>query len=201
LRGLAFYGSELSAAQVAQHYEDWTQEGKPKVADNERALAIYLFDENGGKIVHNQVRSGIDLSIPKRYMILHQTFLESPWSELHTQKNYLNNVAINIAGFVPLGFLVYAYFSLAGRLSQPAVATVIVGATVSATIEIIQAYLPTRDSGMTDIITNTLGTDVGIVLYHAAAVALARVCWQRDGGPGTAGYPEPGKPIKQYKYR
>lgn len=29
LRGLAIYRSELNAAQVTEHYEDWTQKGKP----------------------------------------------------------------------------------------------------------------------------------------------------------------------------
>src|SRR5208283_1081549 len=45
LLGLAIYRSELNAAQVAQHYEDWTQKGKPTGALNEHALAVYLLDE------------------------------------------------------------------------------------------------------------------------------------------------------------
>jgi len=177
LRGLAIYKSELNATQVAQHHEDWTQKGKPMVAKNERALALYLFDEHAGKAIHNQVRSGIDLYIPERYLVVHQTLLESPWSEFHTQKSYLylKNGLINIGGFIPLGFSVYAYLSLARRARWPAVATVIAGAIVSLTIEVLQAYLPTRDSGMTDVITNTLGTCVGVVLCHAAAFPLVRV--------------------------
>ena len=124
LRGLAIYRSELSAAQVAQHYEDWTQKGKPTVAEDERALALYLFDEHAGKIVHNQVKSGIDLYIPERYLVVHQTLLEPPWREFHTQGSYLKNVFINIAGFIPLGFFFYAYFSSVRQIKCAAVATV-----------------------------------------------------------------------------
>ena len=175
LRGVALYRSELSAAQVAQHYQDWVQKGKPMVGDSERALALYLFDERAGNIVHNEVRSGIDLYIPERYLVVHQTLLEPAWKEFHRQKNYLKNALFNIGGFVPLGFLVCAYFSLAGRVRRPAIAAVVVGAIVSATIEVLQAHLPTRDSGMTDVITNTIGACIGVLLYHAAAAPLTRM--------------------------
>jgi len=175
LRGLAIYSSELNAAQVIQHYKDWTRKGKPAIAQNERALALYLLDEHSGTIIHNQAKSSIDLYIPERYLVVHQLFLEPPWKEFHRQRGYLNNVLINIAGFIPLGFCFCVYFSSARRLRSAAVATVIVGLVVSLTIEVLQAYLPTRDSGVTDVITNTLGTCVGVVCYHAAALPLARV--------------------------
>ncbi len=174
LRGLAIYRSELDAAQVTQHYEDWTQKGKPTVAQNESALALYLFDEHSGTILHNQVRSGVDLYIPERYLVLDQTLLEPPWKEFHGQWSYLKDVVINIAGFVPLGAFFHAYFSSARRMSWAGVATVISGSVVSLTIEVLQAHLPTRNSGVTDVITNTLGTCIGVVFYRAAALPLAR---------------------------
>jgi VanZ like family/Concanavalin A-like lectin/glucanases superfamily len=182
LRGLALYGSDLSAEQVAQHYGEWTRKGKPTFADGERALALYLFDERAGKIIHNRVGSGIDLYIPARYVVVHQTLLEPPWSEFRTQWGYLKNALINIGGFVPLGFSVYAYFSLVRRLRRPAVATVIVGAIVSVTIEVLQACLPTRDSGMTDLFTNTLGTCIGVLFCRAATPPLVQLSARRSQG-------------------
>ena len=186
VRALALYGSELSAAKVVEHYERWTRRGKPWVADNERAIALYLFDEHAGNVIHNQIRSGIDLHIPERYMVVHQTLLEPSWKEFRTQGSYLKNALINIGGFVPLGFSMCAYFSSVRRLRRPAAATVIVGVLVSFTIEVLQSYLPTRDSGMTDLITNTLGTWVGVVSFKAAAAPLGRVLTARR----CAGRPE-----------
>ena len=175
LRGLALYRSELSAAQVARHYEEWTQKGNPVTTDNERVRALYLFDEHTGKIVHDYAGSGGDLYIPEHFLLVHQIFLELPWSEMRTPHSYVKNVLINIAGFVPLGLLWCAYFSSIHRIRWPAAATVILGFTVSFTVETLQASLPTRFSGMTDIITNTLGSCLGALLYYAAALPLARV--------------------------
>jgi len=166
LRGLAFYDQELSPAQVVHHYETWTEKGKPDVLENERPVALYLFHERAGRIIHNQVPSGTELYIPERYQIVDQFFLEPFWEEFDPTWSYWRDVLINIAGFVPFGFLFCAYFSLAGRVKRPALITILLGFAVSLTIECLQSLLPTRDSGTTDLITNTLGTCYGVWLYR-----------------------------------
>jgi hypothetical protein len=165
LRGLAFYDEELSPAQVLHHYATWIKKGRPDVSENEHAVALYLFDERAGRVIHNQVPSRTGLYIPDRYLVLDQVFLEPFWEEFHLGWSYWNNVLINITGFIPFGFLVCAYLSLAGRIKRPALITILLGFIVSLTIETIQSLLPTRDSGTTDLITNTLGTWVGVSLY------------------------------------
>jgi hypothetical protein len=104
LRGLAIYNRELTARQVFRHYETWAAMGRPEVSENERSVALYLFDEHVGSVVHNHVSSGIDLYIPERYLILHQIFLKPLWKEFELSWDYLEDVLTNIAGFIPLGF-------------------------------------------------------------------------------------------------
>ena len=178
LRGLAIYKRELTADQVARHFETWTTKGRPDLGQNDQVVATYLFDEHQGRVVHDRGGSGIDLYIPQEYAIVHEKFLEPPWMEYYTGWSYWKNVGINIGGFIPLGFFFCAYLTSERQLSRPALVTVILGAVVSITIEVLQSYLPTRDSGMTDIITNTIGTVLGVVLYRWKAALLNKTLHQ-----------------------
>ena len=169
LLGLAIYDRELTAPQVYQHFQGWMTKGRPAVASDEGSQAIYLFDEHSGSVVHNQVSPGVDLYIPERYVIADQTLLESPWSEFYVGWSYWKNVVINIVGFIPLGFFFYIYFVSVRKLEKAALVTIILGFSLSLTVEILQAFLPTRQSGMTDVITNTIGTCVGVALFRCKA--------------------------------
>jgi hypothetical protein len=170
LRGLAIFDRELTAAEVLQHFNTWTKSGQPEISGKEDPLALYLFEERAGNVVHNHVASAPNLYIPDHYLILHQVFLELPWKEFHAGWGYYKNLIINIGGFVPLGFVFCAYFSSVRHYKRAQFITILLGATVSLTIEVLQAYIPTRDSGMTDVITNTLGTALGAPLYGWKAV-------------------------------
>jgi VanZ family protein len=173
LKGLAIYESELSPEQVVRHYEDWTQRQAPGQGKHERALALYLFNERGGKVIHSAIGSGVDLDIPRQYLVVHQLLFEPPWQEFRTQQNYLKNCIINVGGFVPLGFFFSLCFAAVWKIKRALLATILLGAAVSLIIELFQAYLPTRYSGMTDVISNTLGTCVGVVLYRVGILPLA----------------------------
>ena len=174
LRGLALYHRELTAEEVRQQYESWTRNGQANVSEGDCAVALYAFKEHCGDVIHNQVALGADLYIPKRYMELHHTLLGRPWDEYYPGWNYRKDVLINIGGFIPLGFFFYAYLSLAWPFRRSALVTIILGAVLSLTIEILQGYLPTRDSGLTDVITNTLGTTAGVRLCQCASVVGER---------------------------
>jgi hypothetical protein len=166
LRGLAIYHQDLTAAQVFRHYQTWTSKGRPDVAEEERAVALYLFDEHTGNIVHNNVRSGVDLYIPDHFMLFHQLFLEPPWEAYRLTWSYWNSTLINVLGFIPFGFFFCAWLSIR-PMHRAGLVTILLGTTVSLTIEILQAYLPTRNSGITDLFTNTLGTAIGVMLYRS----------------------------------
>jgi hypothetical protein len=183
LKGLAIYDKALTAAQVLQHYNAWTANQSAEI-ERENPIALYIFREGSGNSIHNQMSSEADLRIPERFFVLHAPFLKPPWSEYQPGWEFWKNVLINVGGFVPLGFFFRAYFVSVGRIDRAVIATIVLGGIVSLTIEVLQAFLPTRDSGITDLITNTLGTAIGAMLYSSdpvrslfAAVGLRGSVW------------------------
>jgi VanZ family protein len=170
LKGLAIYDRELSAAEVSQSSVDWTKGSRLDSANDEGAAARYLFDEGNGNLVRNQVDASTNLLIPERFFVLYPEFLEPPWDEYRPGWRYWKNIAVNVVGFIPLGFVLYAYLSEVRQAKHPAALTIALGFAVSLTIEVLQAFLPTRDSGMTDLVTNTFGTALGVMAFRHKAV-------------------------------
>lgn len=170
LRGLAFYRSELTAAEVLRHYASWTGAGRPDITITQEQAALFLFDEGSGDVVHNGAASGADLYVPARYHQVHHAALKRPWDEYRLDSDYWKSAVINVAGFVPLGFFLYGYLFLGLRTRRAALITILVGALLSLNVEILQSFLPTRDSGMTDIITNSLGTALGAGLCRCTSI-------------------------------
>jgi VanZ family protein len=166
IRGLGIYDQALSAAAVSRHYKTWVKGGHPEVSADEHAMALYLFNEGAGSVIHNQVPSGPDLIVPNRYKIVDQVFLKPFWESYQPSWSYWEDVLINIVGFAPFGFLCCAFLSLTGRTRRPGLTAILMGFAVSLIIESTQVFLPTRDSDSTDVITNTLGTVCGVGLFR-----------------------------------
>jgi VanZ family protein len=163
--GLAIYNRKLTPAQVREHFETWTKNGRSEPLNSEQPVALYLFDEHAGSVIHNAVHSGVDLNIPERYMLPYQRFLEPFWQEYGPGRTHLKDVLVNIVGFMPLGLCFYAYWTLVRPIKRAAMITMFLGFALSLTIEVLQSFLPTRNSGTTDLITNTFGTFLGLKLY------------------------------------
>jgi VanZ family protein len=167
LRGLALYRSELDPGQVTHHSASWTgSEGRPELRASDGATALYLFDERSGAVVHNKIQSESDLYIPAMYRLLSQRMLEPVWKEANSSPGYRKDVVINVMGFIPYGLFLCAYFSGVRNLPYASLAAILLGFCVSLTIEVVQTWLPTRDSSSSDVLANGLGTAIGVALYR-----------------------------------
>lgn len=190
-RGLAIYDRALTADEVSQHLLGWNKSEQEAFARKDGAAALYLFNEGSGNVVHNQTGSATALLIPDRFFVLSEPFLKRPWDEFHSNWSYWKNVFINIGGFIPFGFVFHAYFISARNSSGAVAKTIALGVVTSLTIEVLQAFLPTRDSGMTDLMTNSLGTAVGLIIsmrtpswakLHEATPSIEKAITSSDAG-------------------
>jgi VanZ family protein len=183
VRGMAIYSQELSAAQVSKHYAGWTGGQSAVPVDFDRATAYYRFEEGGGRNIHNAAASGPNLEIPKWFKIPHKPFLKSPAKEFSANWDYVNDVIRNIVGFMPLGFLLCAYLACTLSQRRAILYAILAGGFLSFSIEVLQFFVPPRNSGVTDIITNTLGAAFGALL---AQPILVRMLFARTNSTSLA---------------
>lgn len=170
--GLALYSKELTATEVAQHFGRWISGNGSDSPDLVDATDYYPFNERHGTVVQDLVLSGPNLEIPRWFKVPHKAFLKSPIREFSANWDYVNDVWRNILGFVPLGLALCAYFRARTGPRQAVLYAVLTGCLLSLLIEILQVYVPPRNSGITDIITNTLGTFWGAMIVGPKVVQV-----------------------------
>lgn len=165
-KGLAVYNRALAPERVESHYMEWTQRGGLTPQPEDQVKALYLFDEGAGRVVHNRAGKG-NLLIPERYLVVDKIFLQRKMPSIYGWKD----LVVNVTGFLPFGFCFCGLLThwLGGesrhRASSRIVLVVLSGFFISLSIEFFQGFLPTRDSDMTDVATNTIGTFLGALAY------------------------------------
>jgi len=180
--GLAIFNRALDASEVARHYELWTSCQAEHLAAESNLAALYLFDEGSGQWAKDRSANRRRLLIPERYEVLRKRVLELPRGSTPIKMSDLDDIAINILGFVPFGFMVCWYRRLVkpdGR-ARNVVWAVCAGAILSLAIELTQVWLPNRTSSATDLFCNTLGTFLGALLVKSILSRITRTEHDRE---------------------
>ena len=173
IHGLAVYPRALNPEEVASDYSAFRQGDLPELQARAPQFAIYLFDEGSGTLIRDRGNLWGDLIIPRRLSALNPTVLAIPTRRDFTD---VSDVSLNILGFIPLGGLLTLYWKVIGSKNAKAVVLpVALGLTVSLAIELLQVYLPSRDSSLLDVVNNTLGTGLGAALGIVAWQGLLRM--------------------------
>ena len=85
------------------------------------------------------------------------------------------DIFLNVLLFVPYGFGVALKLRRRSMSKAAALALVLAaGALLSYTVELLQFYIPQRDSGWEDILTNSTGSAVGLLLFDLSGAAVLR---------------------------
>ena len=172
VRGFAIYDREVSPADAAAHYAEWSSgsQSPTGLADANHLLTRYDFRERGGGVIHSDIASAPPILIPVHFSVPRKAMLDSVVNEFDWSANYLIDVVQNIIGFMPLGFVLCGFFALSRPRGQAIMISTFFGSLLSFTIEYLQYYIPRRDSGWTDVITNTTGTLLGALIARPELV-------------------------------
>jgi len=157
--GFALYGRALTEVEVLQSYRQWARSSKVSVTDDSGLIARYVFDGDYGLRIPDTAGSSNSLYIPPNLVFSKKILEKANFSRINW-----SDATLNIAGFIPFGamFALLLITTLNLPTRRALVLTVLAGAMLSVSIEILQAYLPTRDSSQMDLICNTLGTVLGV---------------------------------------
>jgi VanZ like family/Concanavalin A-like lectin/glucanases superfamily len=167
IHGFAIYPRELTPDEVTNSHQDWIQSQTPHPLQPNPVLAKYSFSERGGDLVRDAGVTQRDLLIPTIYRVPHHSFLTPPWYEFYPGWDYFADLIRNIVGFMPFGFLICALLSLNPKRHHAILSSTLLGCLLSFCIEVLQSFIPQRGSGVTDIITNTVGTTLGALLVQS----------------------------------
>lgn len=111
------------------------------------------IDINVGLKTNKKIFSGVNIIPFKMFSDMYKEVI------LNGNINYfIINFLGNIAMFIPLGFGIQLLWNIKGKK------VVLIGFSVSLVIELLQLLLP-RGTDIDDIILNTLGTLIGVLIY------------------------------------
>jgi glycopeptide antibiotics resistance protein len=140
----------------------------------------FLFSEGSGTVCRGGSDPRYDLFISPVFRAPVKPVLAPPWKVQEYDLSFWVDVVVNILGFIPFGFTGSALLrGDGGRKRMPdTVLVVLAGAGISLLIELLQVYLPTRDSSLTDFMNNMLGAYFGAWLFRV---------WFRKGSRSSEG--------------
>jgi VanZ family protein len=167
LFGMALFNRRLDTAEITKHYDFWTHKNAQQLTNTPGLTALYLFNEGRGHFAKDFSSNRHHIFIPEVFRPIHRRILIPPWKDLsYNNRPDYSDIAVNILGFIPFGFCFFIYRQLAAPNHRVVnfLVVMLAGLAISLTIELIQVWLPNRVSSMTDLLTNTTGTLIGVML-------------------------------------
>ena len=154
---LKVYERALSEQEIDQ--DRGVAEGS---VSHEGLIAAFALDKSHSTSSPDLSGNENRLAVPDR-VTLRNSILA--WPDWRNQKDSspVPDIAVNILGFMPFGFL-FAFWreqAQGSRRWRYCLLAVLIGALISLVIEVTQAFIPARDSNMVDVICNTIGTVLG----------------------------------------
>jgi len=168
IMGLAIYNRTFSAEQIFKHYQLYLENNFTMYPEKEGLIGLYFFNEKQGAAIRDYSNLNNHLTIPVLFRPVKKIILDPPWNDFRWNKSFVQDTIVNLLGFVPLGFFFTAFLLKASNWKRKIIyiGVAATGFAISLTIELSQIYLPSRYSQLDDVICNSVGTVLGIIIVE-----------------------------------
>jgi VanZ family protein len=182
IRGLALYDSVLQQEEIVRHHTVVRRKGMYGLAEDPDCLVLYPFDEGSGNSTASVKDASPALSIPPHTIALVSTLFSLPHKnmrKIHLLGFPLHDFLKNILFFLPFGLILALIVQQKFPLNHFALLLTVAatGGLFSLTIEFLQLFLPSRSADMPDIISNMIGSGLGVFIVYV----LQQKKWPRNG--------------------
>lgn len=181
MTGLAIYDEWLSDADLETESAQIRRSGFAALERRESLLALHAFEDDPGDVAANLASTGPEraLLIPTAFEPPAPNAFSLPLRTEYGKRWFLRDIAINMVGFLPFGLLlVLLLLDIPMSGTRALVGATFCGILLSLGIESIQILIPVRNSSLTDLALNVLGTGLGA----AVGIVLRRSGWLGPGG-------------------
>jgi hypothetical protein len=170
----------LTNRQIEQRFKNWLTKVEPPADSAPPPLLLFRFDEGGGSMIRNHGSIPEPLTIPPRPHALGARALAQDLTGDFPDQSLALDVALNFTGFLPFGVA----FALVSRTQRGGwfkilIVTTLAGCGLSLFIELGQAWMPSRDSSLRDLVLNTAGAAVGAGLLLMVSRVTGRTLHRR----------------------
>lgn len=164
--GLAIYAKAQSSEAIEHHYHQWQNTTRFPYDTGKHLIAAYDFTSHRASQVQDLSGNRQQLGLADHTLVLKKSYLKPPWRDFMPNRAFYFDVLLNFAGFIPLGAVLFIWFKSFLLLADKPLALAVIGICflLSLGIEISQAWLPTRDSNLLDLVLNTCGGWAGLWL-------------------------------------
>ncbi len=175
LFALAMYDWKMGKEEVLRSYQSWIEHGTPLEYTKGSGAAVFLFDEHGGTRAKNRGFKQYDLIIPQVYRVIRRKLLEPPRHNIREDLSKIDTL-LHFLGFIPVSFFLCAFFRYSTRFSKATslFSAILISMGLGVTIEILQVYLPSRDSQSLDLLCNFLGTLTGVAIFGLSSYIVKK---------------------------
>ncbi len=155
ISALAIYEKSMSAKTLIEEWDRSSDFDEGLLA----AFNLEVEEEGRGRDLSG---NGHVLDVP-RYVKVRARILKKPDFSLRTRGSIWRDLAVNVLGFVPFGFFFMGMLVNTGRRRRGVnmILAVFAGILVSLLIEVVQGFIPARDSSQADVLCNSAGALLG----------------------------------------